>query len=83
MTKRLPLKVRDRVKMVRNAFPEHFPDEHTPLGKVGVVIKLKPYLEQQYNIRFEGFTARWNALDDTWYCTRNELRKLPDRKEGA
>ncbi len=80
MTKPTDLKVGDGVKMVNNDFPEHFPDKHAPLGRVGKVLSIsKGGMMQPYFVAFEGFKQRWDPTSSVWYCTRHELRKLPGK----
>jgi len=79
MTKPLKLEIGDKVKMVRNEYPNDFEADETPLGEVGTVVRTDGS-GQPYLVYFEQWNASLDCDDHEWWCNRSELRKLPDGK---
>lgn len=75
MTKPLPLKVGDRVKAVR---PNIFAMD---MGERAFVLAiLDPYNDGEQHLKIKASMSLYNCIQTG---PRNELRKLPGRKEGA
>lgn len=71
MTKPLPLKVGDRVSIT----------ETSSAGVVGVVIHIHALVGRMYRVKH--ISGNYYSMGNETIHLRRELRKLPDRKEGA
>ena len=85
MTKPLPLTVGDRVMRVRPPPGHYIGDGGPPIGTHGTVIKSDKF-QDATPVRWDGWPGGWSEGDRSrgcWAFLRQDLRKLPDRKEGA